>query len=391
MPIALGALAIAGYAAYRWLQRPTQVSYLSAVVGRGTIRRTVSATGTVNPVLTIIVGSYVSGVIQTLSCDFNTQVKAGQVCATIDPRPYQVVVDQDRAALATARAQLTKDQASQTYLKLNYDRLTWLMERNSTAQDTVDNARSAYEQAEAQIAFDQASIQQRQADLQAAQVNLSYTKITSPVDGTVVARNVTQGQTVAASFQTPTLFLIATDLTAMQIDASVSEADIGQIRLGQPVRFSVEAYPGREFAGQVTQIRQAPQTVQNVVTYDVVVGVQNRDRQLLPGMTATLGIVAAERSNVLRVPDQALRYVPSGGSPAATPASAAAAGSEVQGARGLWVLSGAMAQPITVQTGLDDDSYTEILGGPLAAGQRVIVGEVGSARIDAARPMRFGL
>lgn len=399
LPVILLVLAAAGYAGYRWIERPAPVSYLTAVVGRGTISRTVSATGTVNPVLTIIVGSYVSGVIQTLSCDFNTQVKVGQVCATIDPRPYQVVVDQDRAALATARAQLVKDQASLTYLKLNYDRLTWLMQRNSTAQDTVDNARSAYDQAQAQIVFDQATIQQRQADLQAAQVNLSYTNITSPVNGIVVARNVTQGQTVAASFETPTLFLIATDLTAMQIDASVSESDIGQIRLGQPVRFSVEAYPGREFSGQVTQIRQAPQTVQNVVTYDVVVAVQNRDHQLLPGMTATLGIVAAERTNVLRVPDQALRYVPSSAGPAAahprssdsgTPSSAAATGSEAQGARQLWILSGAEAQPIRVQTGLDDDSYTEILGGPLAAGQRVIVGEAGSGRVEAARPMRFG-
>ncbi len=397
--IVVGLLGVSAFGIYRWLQRPAQVSYLTAVVGRGAITRTVSATGTVNPVLTIIVGSYVSGVIQKLSCDFNTQVKVGQVCATIDPRPYKVMVDQARAALGTARAQLSKDQASLAYLKLNHERLAWLLERNSTSRDAVDNAKSAYDQAQAQIAFDQATIQQRAADLQAAEVNLSYTKITSPVNGTVVARNVTQGQTVAASFQTPTLFLIATDLTAMQIDASVSESDIGQIRLGQPVAFGVEAYPARRFSGQVVQIRQAPQTVQNVVTYDVVVGVHNQDRQLLPGMTATLRIVTAAKTDVLRVPDQALRYVPStmlnaaARSSAANTAARAGSGSVIaQGSpRRLWILRDGRPQPIYVQTGLDDESYTEVHSGQLAAGERVIVGEEGAAVASTNRPVRFGL
>jgi HlyD family secretion protein len=391
----------AGIGVYRWRERPAPVRYITAVVGRGAITRTVSATGTVNPVLTIIVGSYVSGVIQKLYCDFNTQVKVGQVCATIDPRPYRVVVDQARAALATAQAQLSKDQANLAYVKLNHGRLAWLLQRNSTSQDAVDNAKSALDQAQAQIAVDQAGIQQRAADLQAAEVNLSYTNITSPVNGTVVARNVTQGQTVAASFQTPTLFLIATDLTAMQIDASISESDIGQIRLGQPVHFSVEAYPNRQFSGQVVQIRQAPQTVQNVVTYDVVIGVHNEDRQLLPGMTATVRIVTAQRSDVLRVPDPALRYVPSTAltgasapsspaSPGRAPASAAGVATGAPGQPRAWILREGVPQPISVQTGLDDDSYTEILGG-LTAGQRIIVGEAGAGSSSPGRPVRFGL
>ena len=184
--------------------------YVTAPVTQGPIARAVIATDTVNPELTIIVGSYVSGVIQQLSCDYNTQVKAGQVCAEIDPRPYQTVVNQDKANLAVARAQIEKDKANLTYAKLNYDRNRYLAQRQSVSQDAADLAKSTYDQAAAQIGLDQATMAQRQAELDAVQVNLGYTDIVSPVDGTVMSRNVTQGQTVAASFQTPTLFLVDT-------------------------------------------------------------------------------------------------------------------------------------------------------------------------------------
>ena len=206
------------------------VRYTTAAVTRGDVTRTVTATGTVNPVLTIIVGSYVSGVIQEIRCDYNTEVKKGQVCAKIDPRPYQTVVDQNKANLDQAKAQLVKDQANFDYVKLNYDRNARLAQTNAISKDTLDIARNALDQARAQIGVDQAIIEQRQAQLAAAQVNLGYTNIVSPVDGTVVSRNVTVGQTVAASFQTPTLFLIATDLTKMQVDTNVSESDIGGIK-----------------------------------------------------------------------------------------------------------------------------------------------------------------
>jgi HlyD family secretion protein len=195
------------------------------------VTRSVTATGTVNPELTIIVGTAVSGIIKELYCDYNTQVKKGQICAKIDPRPYQSVVDQNRANLAVVKAQLEKDNANLTYAKLALGRAATLLPTHAVSQDAYDSAKSTFDQAQAMIAFDEATIQQRQASLDAAQVNLDYTNIVSPVDGTVVSRNVTIGQTVAASFQTPTLFLIATDLTKMEVDANVSESDIGSIRL----------------------------------------------------------------------------------------------------------------------------------------------------------------
>ena len=221
------------------------VHYVTVPTTRGIVARTVTATGTVNPVLTIIVGSYVSGVIQQLYCDYNTQVKAGQVCAKIDPRPYQTIVNQDKAILNVAKAQLEKDKANLAYARLNYGRSRWLAERQSGSQEAADIAKNAHDQAQAQIDLDEATIEQRQAELDAAEVNLGYTDIVSPVDGTVVSRNVTQGQTVAASFQTPTLFLIATDLTKMQVDTSVSESDIGAIKEGNKATFTVDAFPKR--------------------------------------------------------------------------------------------------------------------------------------------------
>ncbi len=381
---------MSGALIYGVVSRPAAPAYSTAVVGTGSVTKTVSASGTVNPVLTITVGTYVSGVIQKLYCDFNTQVKAGQICAKIDPRPYQVIVAQDDAALATARAQLEKDKANLTYLKQNADRLAWLVARNSAAQDAADLAKSAYDQGQAQVSLDQATVAQRTAELNAAQINLGYTDIASPVDGVVVARNVTQGQTVAASFQTPTLFLIATDLTAMQVDSNVSESDIGQLRQGQLARFTVEAYPDREFAGRVTQIRQAPQTVQNVVTYDVVVAVNNPGRLLLPGMTATLHIVTAERNGVLRLPDQALRYSPSNLAAAVSTNAGREAPQPVL--QRVWVLRNGQAQAEVVQTGLDDDSYSEIISGNVRAGDRVIVGEDAASRTSSSsRGPRFGL
>ncbi|MDP1865733.1 MAG: efflux RND transporter periplasmic adaptor subunit [Bradyrhizobium sp.] len=209
--------------------------------------------------------------------------------------------------------------------------------------------------------------QQRQAVLDAAQVNLEYTKIISPVDGTVVSRNVTIGQTVAASFQTPTLFLIATDLTKMQVDANVSESDIGGVRQGNKATFTVDAYPRRVFEGTVSQVRQSPQTVQNVVTYDVVVSVQNSDLALKPGLTAATRILTDQRSDVLRVPNQALRYVPTGNAARETAQPC------------IFVLRDGKATPIQVATGLDDDEFTEIAQGDLEPGDNVILGEAPSA------------
>jgi len=376
------ALAIAIGAGWWFTEARSNVSYTTTAVTRGDVTRAVIATGTVNPVLTIIVGTYVSGVIQELFCDYNTQVKVGQICARIDPRPYQTVVDQNKANLEQAKAQLEKDKATLAYAQLTYDRNLRLAQSNAVSKDTLDNAKSELDQALAQIGVDEATIAQRQAQLEAAQVNLDYTNIVSPVDGTVVSRNVTVGQTVAASFQTPTLFLIATDLTKMQVDTNVSESDIGGVKLGDKATFTVDAFPKRTFEGTVTQIRQSPQNVQNVVTYDVVVSVDNSDLALKPGMTAATRVVTDERHNVLRVPSQALRYVPTGDATLRrtdkTPPSAR-----------VFVLRNGKPVSIPVTAGLDDDTFTEILQGELQPGDRVITAErrgTSSTRTSAPTP-----
>jgi len=365
------ALLLAAGAAWWVAGRGAAMHYTTTPVARGTVARTVTATGTINPVLTIIVGTAVSGVIQSLQCDYNTRVTKGQICAKIDPRSFQAIVDQDKANLAVAKAQLEKDKANLEYTKANSERTAVLARQDSIALDTADQSRSNYHQGLAQVLLDQSTIQQWEAQLGSAQVNLDYTDIVSPVDGIVVSRNVTQGQTVAASLTTPTLFLIATNLTLMEVDTNVSESDIGSIKEKNPATFTVEAYPDRSFAGSVVQVRQAPQTLQNVVTFDVIVAVSNPDLLLLPGMTATTRIVTAERDNVIRVPDQALRYVPAG---AAVTAPAQPAGAATRQGQ-VWVLVNGKPVPVAATLGLDDDSFTEILGGELKVGDQVILSE----------------
>ncbi len=359
-------LALVGLA-WRQATRSGTIAYTASPVTLGAITRTVTATGTVNPVLTIIVGSYDSGPIQQLYCDYNTQVRQGQICAKIDPRPYQTIVDQDQANLAVAKAQLEKDKANLTYTKLNSDRLANLTKTQAISQDQADSSKNAYDQALAQIAYDEATIAQRQSELEAALVNLEFTNIVSPVRGTVVSRNVTTGQTLASSLQTPTLFLIATDLTQMQVDANVSESDIGGVKVGNRTTFTVDAFPKRTFEGVVAQVRQSPQTVQNVVTYDVVISTSNVDLAQKPGLTATTRIVIDERPGVIRVPDLAFRYRPS-------QSDLASAARELAEGTYVWALRGGKPVPVTIKAGLDDDSFTEIKEG-LNPGDQVIVGE----------------
>lgn len=377
----LSLLVVTGVGATAWwrLGATAAVHYVTVPATRGLVARTVSATGTVNPELTIIVGSYVSGVIQSLSCDYNTKVKAGQICARIDPRPYQSLVDQAKANLDIANAQLKKDKANLVYAKINSERRQSLAARESESKDVADLAKSAYDQALAQIGLDLATIELRQAALDSAVVNLGYANIVSPVDGTVVSRNVTQGQTVAASFQTPTLFLIATDLTRMQVDANTSESDIGGIAEGNKATFTVDAYPARVFEGTVSQVRQSPQTVQNVVTYDTVISVPNLDLKLKPGMTASTRIIVDQRPDVLRVPNPALRYTPPG----------MTAGGVAKQSR-LWVLRDGTPVPLAVVAGLDDENFTEIASGALRAGDLVIVsGSTSTANTSVVPPPRL--
>jgi HlyD family secretion protein len=371
----------AAAAAYWLVGGETPPNYVVQTVARGPVIRIVTATGTINPTTTVQVGTYVSGVIQEIHCDFNTQVKKGQLCAKIDPRTYKSVVEVNRADLATAKAQLVKDRANLAYTRQTYERNATLLKRGIVSQDVHDQSKNAYDQAQAQIELDLAAIKQREAALETAIVNLGYTDIVSPVDGTVISRNVTIGQTVAASFQTPTLFLIATDLTSMQVDTNISESDIGRVKQGDRATFTVEAFPGRTFEGEVTQVRQAPQTIQNVVTYNAVVTADNPERLLKPGMTATLRIVTDRRDDVVRVPEAALRYVPGG---ARTRAGArnerdrAEAGADAT--RGhVWVLADGAPKRVSVRTGLSDDNFVEIVEGNLSAGDQIIVGERGEA------------
>jgi len=362
------------------MRRPKPPQYTTVPVTTGDVAAAVTASGTVNPVVTVQVGTYVSGVVTQVLCDYNTHVTKGQLCAEIDPRPYQTVVDQDQANVLAAQAQLQKDQTAQQYAQLTYERNADLGKRGLVSQDVVDQSKTSAGQAAAQVKVDQTEVQQRQAALEAAKVNLGYTKIVSPVDGTVVSRSVTQGQTVAASFQTPTLFLIATDLTKMEVDTNVSESDIGGIRTGSEATFTVEAFPDKTFSGTVSQVRQAPQTVQNVVTYDVVVSAENPNQSLKPGMTATVKIITEKHANVLRVPDQALRYTPGGvagtggsrESDVATPIGDGGAGGTNAS---VWVLRNGKPVRVAVTIGLDDDANAEIVKGDLHPGDQVIVSE----------------
>lgn len=366
-------LALVGVA-WWWAGRPRATArFVSVPVSRGDIERRVTATGTVNPVLTIIVGSYVSGVISSMSCDYNTRVRKGQICAKIDPRPY-------RAALQLAEGTLQRDTGQLEGARIDLKRYADALARNAIAHQLYDDQLALVHQLEGSVKADEAAVA-------SARVNLEYTDIISPVDGTVVARNITIGQTVAASFQTPTLFLIATDLTKMQVDTNVSESDIASVKEGDPASFTVEAFADRSFPGSVVQVRQAPQTVQNVVTYDVVVGVANPDFLLKPGMTATVGIVIDRRHNVLRVPDQALRFVPSTGEPRTPASSAPATGGHAR----LWVLRNGKPEALTIQTGLDDDTWTEVPGGTLHEGDQVIIGEERGTQAGRTGAFRFGL
>jgi HlyD family secretion protein len=386
--VVLSLVAIIGYS--WWQGRAVQPHYVTSPVTRGSIVKAIITTGTVNPVVTVQVGSYVSGIIKDLYCDYNTVVKAGQICAKIDPRPYQLIVDQNTANLASAKAQLEKDRASLAYAKTNYERDLSLLKEGVVSQDTVDTDKSAFDQGKAQIAVDQAAIKQHEAALNAAQVNLGYTDIVSPVDGIVVSRSIDVGQTVAASFQTPTLFLIAKDLTKMQVDTNVSETDVGAAKVGQKASFTVEAYPNQPFWGEVTQIRQAPITVQNVVTYDVVVSVANPKLELLPGMTANTRIIADERKDVLRVPIQAIRFMPPGMQQAKknTQASDANGNGHSKGSR-VWVLRNGRPYPIPVTTGLSDNTYIEVQSDELTTDDKVIVNAITSANNQSASHTRL--
>lgn len=335
-----------------------QERYKTRPVDRGDITQTISANGTLNPVVLVNVGTQVSGTVFRMHADFNDEVKAGQILMELDPSLFKAQLHQSRANMANARAALNLAQNRMT-------RNTTLKQTGFISDDALDAVRQQLEAARAQLALSTAQYERDRT-------NLDYSIIRSPISGVVIARNVDIGQTVAASFQTPTLFQIAKDLQQMQIDTSVAEADIGQLRIGQQASFTVDAFHDREFAGTVKQIRLNPAILQNVVTYNVVVGVSNDDGLLMPGMTAGVRFAVGHKNNVLRVPNTALRFKPEDAeSDIADTASSKKSGPV------LYRLENRKPVPVPVKTGMTDGTYTEITEGALKEGDPLIIRETG--------------
>lgn len=350
-----------------------ETQYTTQKVSRGNIRATVTATGTLNAVTTVLVGTQVSGTIKNLYADYNSYVKKGQLLAQIDPATFEAQVQQAKANLAVAEANVEKAKAAVLDARRALERNKILSGRNLIARSDLDTAETNELAAVAQQKASEAQVEQARAALKIAMTNLQYTRIVSPVDGMVISRNVDVGQTVAASFQTPTLFNIAQDLAKMQIDVSVDEADIGRISEGQPVEFTVDAYHDRILKGRAAAIRNAPITVQNVVTYDVVVLVQNREKILKPGMTANVSIITALRDHVLKVPNAALRF---------RPGDKDLAGVKAPERKGpvVWVLDNKKPRRVAVATGISDGNNTEVISQALKEGDNVIVASTGKKK-----------
>lgn len=431
-------VAVGIFAAFN-LRGKGQVQYYTAQVETGEIKQVVEATGTINAVTTVQVGSQVSGTISRLYVDFNSHVKKGQLIAQIDPPLFQGALSQANADLENARANLAvaiantaKARAAEVQSKADYERNLGLSKQGVISQQSLDVAKANAESNDAQVSAAlaqehqaRAQVQQKEAAVQVAQTNLDYTTIHAPIDGTVVARNVDVGQTVAASLQAPTLFTIAQDLTKMQVYAKTDESDVGQIRSGQKVTFKVDAYPRETFSGKVSQVRMNSTVVQNVVTYDTIVDFDNPELKLFPGMTAYVSIPVAAATNVLKIPNGALRYKPDlsadeiralyqkqgipepTGKAAALPPQGAARKGTPNGSAGespspasqgpkfdtqvVWKLSPDNSlQPVRIKTGITDHTFTEVVedvNGSLKAGDGLVTGLAqGHASSSAPKP-----
>lgn len=389
LAIAAIGLAIGGYVFFNG-ERKIPIRYRTAPIDRGAVVSIVSATGSINPVVSVQVGTQVSGMIKSLHADFNSRVKAGETVAVIDPEPFRARRDQAASNLEMARSNVARAKVDLAQRKRELERVQSLIAQQFVSQNDVDVALTNHQSAEAQVKVAEAQVKQAEAALNSAELDLKYTVIRSPVDGIVVARNVEVGQTVAASFATPNLFLIALDLTKMQVDTNVSESDIGGIAEGKEATFTVDAYPGVQFAGFIRQVRLAPINVQNVVTYNVVVAVDNQDLRLKPGMTANVSIIVAQKDQVLKVPNAALRFTPpqvdraeivrseNKGGQGEGPRIARLTGADANGAgqmKHVWKLSPTgELEPVAVQTGISDGVFTEVLSGPVNDGEHVVVG-----------------
>lgn len=361
LTIAIVAVAAIAFGAWQLLARNApEGKYQTSAAKSGDITQTVSANGTLNPVVLVNVGTQVSGTVKKLHVDFNDRVKAGQILLELDPALLQAQVRQDEATVRNAQATLE-------LTALTEQRSLTLWGQDSIARQAVDQAIQARKSAQAQLDL-------ARAELAKDHTNLDYSIIRSPVSGVVVNRSVDLGQTVAASFQTPTLFQIAQDLSKMQIDSSFAEADVGNIHVGQLVQFTVDAFPNRSFSANVKQVRLNATTQQNVVTYDVVVAVDNPEEILMPGMTAYVNVIVAQHRNVLQIPNAALRFKPAEGTPVVTKAKST---EDKRGNAGtVYVLQQKLLSAVPVRLGISDGRSTELLAGAIRSGDALVVGTV---------------
>lgn len=342
--------------------------YKTQKIENGDIMESITASGTINPLSTVSVGSQASGRIAEIYVDYNSVVKKGQLLALIDQENAKATVQQREAALEIAKAQVDVEENNIKYYKKALNRISKLNASKYSTEKDLEAAERDYDNSVAQLALEQAQVKQAQASLNSAQTELSYTEIKAPVDGIVISKAVEVGQTVAASFETPELFSVAEDLTKMQIEASVVEADIAKVKEGQKVRFTVDSYADDYFYGTVTQVRNEATTTSNVVTYTVVIGIDNTDMKLKPGMTANVEIITAEEKNVMLVPNQALRFYIDDSDTAKRYKD-----------RGVWIIKNGHPERVTVKIGVSDDDNTQILESTLKIGDEVIVSKELSA------------
>lgn len=341
-----------------------RITYQTQKLAKCTITDVVEASGTINPVNIVSVGSTVSGLMKEIYVDFNSEVKKGQLLAQIDPANFQASVDQNQAQITNAQANLARLNAELTMAEKTYTRYKNLYAKNFIARSELDQAESDYLAKKASIGAQRASIAQAQANYKTAVTNLGYTKIIAPVDGTIISRDINVGQPVAASFQAPELFKIAQDLTKMQIEVNVSEADIGRVKEGQEAEFNLDGYPDTTFKGIVTQVRLDSTTTSNVVTYTVIVSVDNEDLTLKPGMTANVSIITKRSTDVMCAPNVALKFTPQ-------------TNSQRYPNRGIWVLKNGKPKRIDIEVGASDETNVEVVSKDLKLGDNVIISSTG--------------
>jgi HlyD family secretion protein len=393
---------------WRWRQSHAEapVAFRTARIDRGTVEETVTATGALNAVVTVQVGSQVSGNIEKLGADFNSRVKTGQIIAQIDPTRFKANLAQTEATLKSAEAAVVRAEVNVRQSKVELDRAQALAAKSVIGAADLDAAKSKYDQAVADLAASQAQVAQSRAQVGIARVDLEHCIIRAPIDGVVLQRSVDVGQTVAASLQAPVLFTIAQDLARMEVHAAIDEADIGKLHEGQEAHFSVDAYPGQSFDARIFQLRSQPTVTQNVVTYDAVLRVDNPDGKLRPGMTATVRVVSQRHDNVLRMPNSVLRFRPppelvdnqgprpqrsGGGGDGAGPGEgggrprgaggpgmgAGGPGTKERGGRA-YQARGEKLVSVRFKPGISDDEHTEVAAGPLHEGDEVVIDVVGA-------------